>query len=153
DRVHRRGGRTTSDGGAAEAFRQVRADDPPGQDATGAVRAAPGAEWTGGAGVGEPARDVRLPGVHPLLGEVQEEQRGGQETDGSQPSPPVRESDRGMVSAQPAPTDPGAARDAEPETARPRRLLRGDGELLLVEPYESDRGADLAEVAFSAQLE
>src|SRR5262249_19825230 len=64
-----------------------------------------------------------------------------------------RESDRGMVSAQPAPTDPGAARDAEPEATRPRCLLRGDGELLLVEPYESDRGANLAEVAFPAQLE
>src|SRR5262249_1837752 len=58
-----------------------------------------------------------------------------------------------MVSAQPAPTDSGAARDAEPEATRSRRLLRGDGELLLVEPYESDRGANLAEVAFSAQLE
>src|SRR5262249_5490520 len=58
-----------------------------------------------------------------------------------------------MVSAQPAPTDPGAARNTEPEATRPRRLLRGDGELLLVEPYESDRGANLAEVAFSAQLE
>src|SRR5262245_54358631 len=58
-----------------------------------------------------------------------------------------------MVSAQPAPTDSGAARDAEPEATRSRRVLRGDGELLLVEPYESDRGADLAEVAFSAQLE
>src|SRR5262245_58683926 len=58
-----------------------------------------------------------------------------------------------MVSAQPAPTGPGAARDAEPEAARPRRLLRGDGELLLARPYESDRGAGLAEVAFSAQLE
>jgi hypothetical protein len=35
-----------------------------------------------------------------------------------QPNPPVRESDRGVVPAQPAPTDPGAARDAEPETAQ-----------------------------------
>src|SRR5262245_61146764 len=58
-----------------------------------------------------------------------------------------------MVSAQPAPTDSGAARDAEPEATRSRRVLRGDGELLLAEPYEGDRGADLAEVAFSAQLE
>src|SRR5262249_24286856 len=58
-----------------------------------------------------------------------------------------------MVSAQPAPTGPGAARDAEPEATRPRRLLRGDGELLLVEPYASDRGAHPAEVAFAAQLE
>src|SRR5215472_4751781 len=58
NRVHRRVGRTTSDGGAAEAFRQVRTGDPPGQDATGAVCAAPGAEGTGGAGVGGPTRDV-----------------------------------------------------------------------------------------------
>jgi len=35
-------------------------------------------------GVGQPTTwDVRLPGVHPLLGEVEEEQRGSQETDGS----------------------------------------------------------------------
>src|SRR5262249_39112901 len=138
------------DGGAAEAFRQVRTGDPPGQDATGAVRAAPGAEGTAGAAGGKPPADVRLPGVHPLLGDVEEEKRGSQETDGSQPSPPVRESDRGMVSAQPAPTDPGAARDAEPEATWSRRLLRGDGELLLVGPHESDRGADLAEVALQA---
>src|SRR3954451_14151905 len=59
DRVHRRGGRTTSDGGAAEAFRQVRTVDPPGQDAAGAVRAATAAEETGGTGVGEPTWDVR----------------------------------------------------------------------------------------------
>src|SRR5688572_26001053 len=134
------------DGGAAEALRQVRTVDPPGQDATGAVRAAPGADRTGGTGFGKPTRDVRLPGVHPLLGEVEEEQRGGQETDGSQPDPPVREGDRGVVSAQPAPTDPGAARDAEPETTRSRCLLRGDGERLLVEPNARDRGAPLAEV-------
>src|SRR5262249_55078098 len=85
--------------------------------------------------------------------EVEEEQRGSQETDGSQPHPPVRESDRGMVPAQPAPTDPGAARNAEPEATRPRCLLRGDGELLLVEPYASHRGAGLAEVACPAWLE
>src|SRR5262245_26139465 len=58
NRVHRRGGRTTGGGGAAEAFRQVRAVDPPGQDATGAVCAAPGAERTRGTAGGKPTANV-----------------------------------------------------------------------------------------------
>ena len=65
-------------------------------------------------------------------------------------NPLVREGDRGVVSAKPAPTDPGAARDAEPETAWPRCLLRGDVERVLAEPYARGRGANLAKVACPA---
>jgi len=110
----------------------------------------PRAEGTGGTGVGQPTTwDVRLPGVHHYWGKSRKNNAVVKKR--TQPAnPPVRESDRGMVSAKPTPTDQGTARDAEPETTRSRRLLRGDGERLLAEPYEGDRGADLAEVAFQA---
>ena len=49
--------------GAPEALREVRADDPPGQDPTGGIRAT---AWH----PGEEAGDLRLFRLYPLLGQV-----------------------------------------------------------------------------------
>src|SRR5262249_25374867 len=129
NRLRVRGGRAARAGSLAEAVRQVRLEPPPGQDAAGVVPTGPASARPGGAGAAGAARDVRLPGLHPLLGEVEEGRADGQAAHGSQPNPPVRQGDSGMVSAEPAPTDRGAAPDTEPEAPGPLRLLRDNGEL------------------------
>ena len=69
-------------GRAAEAIRQVRPDDPPGQDPAGAV---PQAERRADATADGRPWDVRLSGVHALLGALPEGQLGSEAEDGGQP--------------------------------------------------------------------
>ena len=83
------GRRATGPGRAAEAIREVRPDPPSGEDPAGAVPAAPA-----GGPTGPPRwapRDVRLPGVHPLLGSDAQGELGGEAQDGQGRLRPVPE--------------------------------------------------------------
>ena len=106
DRVYRRGRRAASDGRAAEAIRQVRPDDPPGQDPAGAV---PQAARRADAGpqTRRPG-NVRLPGVHALLGALPEGELGSEAEDGGQPVHAGGQDDRPMVPAPSPRSDCGA---------------------------------------------
>src|SRR5205823_8905034 len=121
--------------------------------AAGAVCAAPEARRPEWPGVEGSARDVRLPGFHPLLGGVEEGEQRDQAAHGSRPNPPVRQGDSGVVSEEPAPTDQAAAPDAEAETPGPLQLLRNHRELRHVDRGAWAGGEDLAEVAVQAKLE
>src|SRR5262249_9571453 len=82
-----------------------------------------------------------------LLGVVAEGQRGGQASDVRESFYPGGTEDRRMVSAEPAPADPGATRDAEPEIAWSRQLLWGHREQSSPGEPAVRGGTDLAEVA------
>ena len=97
------------------------------------------------------AWDVRLSGVHPPLGSLAERERGDRASDGCESIQPGVREDRRVVPEEPAPSNPGAARDPEPEIARSRRLVRGDREQSIPEQPAIGGGthrAKMAEPAF-----
>src|SRR4051794_27398676 len=102
-----RGGRPSHAGRAAEAVRQVRSDDPSGQDTAGAVWAAEPLSPTAGFGGGNSTGVIGLPWVHALREPVEEGELGGEAEDGRQPVSPSGQEDRGVVPAQPSPADAG----------------------------------------------
>ena len=137
-RVYRRRGRAARDGRAAEAIRQVRPDDPPGQDPAGAVpQAARASERPAAA---ERSGNVRLPGVHALLGAISEGELGSEAEDGGQPVHAGGQDDLPMVPAPPPRPDCRATRGTLPEASRARGVLRDHGQQPGVGPF-SLRGA------------
>ena len=147
DRVYRRRGRAAGDGRAAEAIRQVRPDDPPGQDPAGAVPQA--ARRAEAAGRGRPGH-VRLSGVHPLLGAIPERELGSEAEDGGQPVHAGGQDDRPVVPAASPRSDCGATRGTVPEAPRSRGVLRDHGQQPGVVPFLPRGAQGLAEVAHAA---
>ena len=67
--------------------------------------------------------DIRLLGLHPLLGPKSEGRMGGQVQDGEEPLEAGTPLALGLVPAAPAPTDRSPTPDAQTEAARPLRVL------------------------------
>src|SRR6266851_3300907 len=97
-----RGRRPARTGRAAEAVRQVRSDDPPGQDAAGAVRTAAASTPGGGLWGRTSAGVIRLPGVPALLEPVEGGILGGAAEDGRSPVPSGSLEDCRLVPAEPS---------------------------------------------------
>ena len=95
-----------------QADEEARPDGPPGEDAPGAVRAAPGQRLRSG-GTG-PTRTnyIRLSVIHPLLGTIPTRRMGGQAEDGEQPTQACAGSAIGVVPKKSARSDQGAAPEA-----------------------------------------
>src|SRR5216684_3704646 len=126
------GSRVSSAGQRLPALRAgclVRAGS---QDAAGAVPT-PTASGRAGDRFGtRTAWELRSPGFHAFLGSFAAGLLGGEAEDGPGPLEPRTQDDYALVSAQPAPTDPGATPNAEPETPWPLRLLWNHGQQLCV---------------------
>ena len=128
---------------APQALREVRPDDPPGQDPTGGIRAT---EWH----QREQAGDLRLFRLYPLLGQVASGEMDRQAQDRPAALESRTQTDRRVVSPQSASTGCGATPGAVPETSGPLRLLRHHGQWPLVEEVQAGGQANLAEMAPSA---
>src|SRR5271157_5492896 len=77
DRGSARRRRPANHGGLTQADEQVRPDGPPGEDTPGAVPTAPSGRFRH-RGTGTPRRDdIRLLGIHPLLGPIPARRMGG----------------------------------------------------------------------------
>ncbi len=94
--------------------------------------------------------DIRLPGIHPLLGPIPTRRMGGQTEDGEQPTPARALRAVGMVPQEPAPSAQGAAPEAHAKAARPLRVLRDYWQLLQPPGIPGGSAKDLATTAVSA---
>src|SRR5262249_48628056 len=139
-------------GRAAEAVRQVRADDPPGQNAAGAVSASqpfrpPGLRTA------NLARDFRPVGVHPLLGSVAEGELGGEAAYDAQSLPPGTRDDCPVVAASLPRAAGGATPDAESDALGPLCVLRDHGQRRSVVPLPGRGGSALEEAVAAPETE
>jgi len=132
------------EGRAAEAFRQVRPDDPPGEDPAGAV---PQTRWRAEGAGREKAGDVRLPGVHALLGALSEGELGTEAEDGGQPVHAGGQDDLPMVPATSPRSDSRTTRGTPPKTPGTRGVLRDHGQQPGTGPFPPRGAPGRAEVA------
>src|SRR5262249_873670 len=95
--------------------------------------------------------DIRLSGLHPLLGPKPARRMGGQAQDGEEPTQARVCSAVGLVSRESAPSDQGAAPEARREAARPLRVLREYRELLQPPEVRGGYTEDLETLAVAAQ--
>ena len=95
-------------------------------------------------------KDIRLSGVHPLLGPIPARRMGGQTEDGEEPTQACVHSAVGMVSKESAPSDQGTAPEAHAKAARPLRVLRDHWQLPQPSGIPGGSAKDLATQAVSA---
>ena len=77
-----------------------------------------------------PARNIRLPGLHPLLGPGTGRRMGDQTQDGQEPDQASASGAVGLVPAESPPAGHGSTPNAEAEAAGSLRVLRNHGQLL-----------------------
>jgi site-specific DNA recombinase len=128
DRFYRGGRRAAGDGRTAEAIREVRIDDSSGQDPVGAVLRARSAEKPAGHGRHGRTGHVRLPGIHPFLGQNPGRGMGCQAENGSQSVCTGVAGNHAMVSHASSRTGGGAAAGAASKAFGALRVLRAPGE-------------------------
>ena len=133
-RLRDRGGprrrRTANHGRLTQADEQVRLDGSPGENAAHPVPPGGYARLRQDGRRILLAQDIRLPGLHPLLGRVTRRRMGDQAQDGQEPAQASTSRAVGLVSEESTPAGHGSTPNAEAEAARPLRVLRNHGQLL-----------------------
>ena len=141
-----RGRRAAGLGGAPEAFREIRPDPPPGENATGGVPPAASGCPTDAGPV------LRHAGLHSLLGAVPDGPLGGAAQDGLGSSESSAAAHGPVVPSPPPRARGGPTGGAEPTAARSLPVLRGDRQrtrLSHLPPAGPTPVADLAESALA----